>query len=130
MWQTATKKTVTCVGCKLVHKSNGASYTYSEGATGRLVWEHRVVAERILGRVLKSHEVVHHVSGDGTDNALTNLIVLTRGSHVKLHRFLDRQKLITIGSSSTQVWEGIKTMVSLNWLQSAEVNFILLSDLA
>lgn len=49
--------------------------------------EHRVVAERMLGRPLRPGEVVHHRDGDKQNNAEENIEVLSgQSEHVKLHR--------------------------------------------
>jgi len=47
---------------------------------------HRHVAERKLGRKLQKGEVVHHKNRDKTDNRRSNLEVMKRGSHYKLHK--------------------------------------------
>ena len=47
---------------------------------------HRVVAEQVINRPLKSGEIVHHVDGDKRNNAPENLQVLPSQSvHAKMH---------------------------------------------
>lgn len=46
---------------------------------------HRRVVEAILGRTLSCNEVVHHIDGNKLNNDPTNLKVMTRSEHVRLH---------------------------------------------
>lgn len=48
---------------------------------GGWYYEHRLVAEKRIGRVLSSWETVHHISGDKTDNSWENLFICTRREH-------------------------------------------------
>ena len=46
---------------------------------------YRRIAEKSIGRKLKSSEVVHHINGDRTDNRIANLQVMSKREHHKLH---------------------------------------------
>lgn len=48
--------------------------------------QHRLVAERALGRYLQSEELVHHIDGNKLNNAPENLQVVSRREHALLHR--------------------------------------------
>ncbi len=47
--------------------------------------EHRVVMEQLLGRNLRSDEIVHHKDGNKKNNDLENLEVLSRAEHTAIH---------------------------------------------
>jgi len=51
---------------------------------GKRVYEHRLVAEKMLGRKLKKGEVVHHINAVRDDNREENILVMTQKSHMKL----------------------------------------------
>jgi hypothetical protein len=58
---------------------------------GRPVYTHRRVVEQIIGRPLRSDEIVHHIDFDKGNNSAENLYVFPdRGSHRKAHSSFER----------------------------------------
>lgn len=51
------------------------------------VLEHRLIMEVHLGRFLDTKESVHHKDGNGLNNSLDNLELLTRTEHAKEHKY-------------------------------------------
>ena len=50
----------------------------------RLVAEHRLVMEKVLGRYLEPQEVVHHIDGNPQNNEPSNLVVFqTNAEHLR-----------------------------------------------
>ncbi|MBE2926584.1 HNH endonuclease [Anoxybacillus flavithermus] len=47
------------------------------------VYEHVIVAEKMLGRQLRKNEEVHHLNMNEADNRPENLLVLQKGQHSK-----------------------------------------------
>jgi len=63
--------------------SPGHPYADKDG----FVYEHRLVVERAIGKPLAPRHHVHHVDGDGLNNAPNNLVICESiGYHNSLHR--------------------------------------------
>lgn len=69
----------------------------------RREWEHREIAERVLGKKLPPQAHVHHFDGNGRNNANRNLVICQDAAYHKLlHR---RQRIRDLGGDpNTQSW--------------------------
>ena len=66
-------------------------YTRIHTGTNQREFEHRIMAERALGRRLKANEVVHHINTNKEDNRNDNFLICTRGYHKWLHDEMGRR---------------------------------------
>lgn len=55
---------------------------------GGWYYEHVVIVEKKLNRVLRYGETVHHIDENKTNNIIKNLFVCSRHQHNKAHRLV------------------------------------------
>lgn len=94
------------------------------------VYEHIVVAEENIGRILRNEEVVHHLNGNRGDNRSHNLLVLEKSEHGRLHAWIDfgaagleTASKNRVNSMKTQDKESTFCEVCLRTLQNKQVRF-------
>lgn len=71
-------------GYKAIYKPNHVAAMHNKKHEG-YVYEHIYLMVEKVGRALHSDEVVHHKDFNKRNNALNNLILMTRAEHGKLH---------------------------------------------
>src|SRR6266487_3086192 len=84
-------------GVERIIASNGYVYVYLYGmphprAMNGRAPEQVLIAERVLGRLLRPNEVVHHINQIKTDNRNENLLICTATYHRWLHGQLKRRQ--------------------------------------
>jgi len=65
------------------------AYIVRKSESNHAEYEHRMIAEDVLGRRLSEYEVVHHINGRCSDNAISNLCVMDSIEHDRYHKWYD-----------------------------------------
>jgi len=94
--------------------------------------EHRVIAEQLIGRKLKTNEIVHHINDDPKDNRLENLMLMDRTIHTKLHAYLATQRVIiekSMNENSGNCWNSLIAPMTTAWLETTSAKVKKLSEI-
>ena len=118
-----------CSKCwKLRNKLAAKSYDkQKEQSYGGYSYVYRRIVEKELNRKIATNEVVHHLDGNSQNNELTNLMILTRTMHGRLHKFLDNQRVIiekSMNENSVNCWNNLIVPMTTTWLETANVKVI------
>jgi len=122
-----------CLECyrKVSKIGNNATGNYNK-LKGSSKDIHRVIAEQVLKRKLSYNEVIHHINGDIKDNSLSNMIIISRMQHGRLHFFIrDQRALIekSIGEQDENCWKALIAQMTTTWLKTAGVKVKKLSEI-
>lgn len=120
-----------CQSCQKKIKKFGNNtnnnYTYIKKGFRDYKWEHRMIVENVLKRKLNTNEVIHHLDGNPKNNVLTNLIVLSRSNHNRLHKFLAIKGVILQeceNENAENCWDNLIVPMTTTWLETAGVKVI------
>lgn len=94
---------------------------------------HRVIAEQLLKRKLTPNEIVHHVDLNILNNSLSNLWIMSRHLHGKLHAYLRIQRVIyekSLDKHAVNCWNSLIVVQTTAWLEMTNANVIKLNELA
>jgi hypothetical protein len=80
---------------------------------------HRVLMEDTLRRSLDFNEVVHHLDEDIYNNQLSNLLVISRADHAKLHSILRHYKYDNENYTKHDV-----VLLTNKWIEDNNINVI------
>jgi hypothetical protein len=78
---------------------------------GKQIRTHRYVMESYLGRKLKSNEIVHHKDENIFNNDISNLEIVSRSQHLKMHPEVREKSILknTLKVNDFEIIEMYKT---------------------
>lgn len=85
-----------------------------------------------LGFQLDKNWCIHHIDENPNNNKLTNLMIINRSNHAKLHRFLENEWSLLLKSNSSNLencWNILRGHLTTTWLETMGVKVIKISDI-
>ena len=111
--------------------NSGSDYVYSNNEYKTSVFEHRCLATKVIGRKLKTSDVVHHINGNPKDNSLSNLLLLSNKNHIKLHLYLNENIYIRSYNenlSMIESWDKYSDFYTSKWIEENKDKCVRLSE--
>ena len=87
---------------------NVDEYGYIRIGGKKQIMLHRAIMEEVLGRKLKTNELVHHKNGDKFDSRPSNLEIVSRSKHMEIHQREHKKLYYDIDWLKEQIKYGIK----------------------
>lgn len=118
-----------CINCyrKTKLNPNYVKNSYVHGGGAGYSFLHRRIAEETLQRKLNTNEVVHHMDGSTVNNDVSNLVIISRANHIRLHSYLNAQRaLLSKGNEVNfeNCWKSLIVPMTTTWLETANVKVI------
>lgn len=109
--------------CKKVHKTVDDYNKVGRSVKGNTIGRQIIID---LGfKNLNKDIVVHHIDENPENNNTSNLLILSRSNHAKLHRYLERNwSLLSKDNSSNleNCWKTLRDQLTTTWLETMSVN--------
>ena len=121
------KDQLQCYNCSRIHYKKNITNDYERGKGKRYSFLHRRIAEEILNRKLNSNEIVHHLDDNHLNNDKSNLVIISRSVHGKIHAYMKKQRLIVkdiIDRNGEIYWQKYISLMCLFWLKINNIEYI------
>lgn len=85
-----------------------------------------------MGFSLTKDICVHHVDENPDNNNLTNLFLIGRRNHAKLHRLLEREWSLLLKNNDSDIenrWKTLRDKLTITWLETMNVQDIKITDI-
>ena len=108
-----------------------ASNKYIKDANGKSNF-HRTISEEAIGSKLAKDEVVHHMDCNYLNNSLDNLMIMSNGSHSRLHKYLGKQRLIlekSLGEIADSRWNELVVPMTMEWIKTTNTEAVIVSEI-
>lgn len=115
--------------CMKVHKTVDDYNKVKRSNKGNTLGREKIFS---LGFIITTNMVVHHLDENPSNNSLSNLLILNRQYHAKLHRFLEKNwSLLSKDNNSNleNCWNSLRGQLTTAWLETMSANVIKIVDI-